>query len=157
MLLSLDKNEKRAKFDALSSPEVSSEEVRHIPTIGGGYAGRLVDWLQSKGVIGSYKNDYTGMDNIAVNRSSVKDVKNHKAGAGKLALLEIVPDLIRDGIFLETIPKNDHKLVSHIFAAKATIDGVSYAISYVIREDQNGRRYYDHSLAKIEALDHIDD
>jgi len=31
------------------------------------------------------------------------------------------------------------------------------AISYVVREDANGRRYYDHSLTKIEALDRIDD
>jgi len=157
MLLNIDKNEKRAKFDALPSPEVRSVEARNISTIDGGYVGRLVDWLQPKGIIGSYKNNYTGMDNIAVNRSSVKNVTHHGAGVGKIALLEVVPDLIKNGILLETNPKNKHNLVSHIFAAKATIDGENYAISYVVREDQNGRRYYDHSLTKIEALDRIDD
>jgi len=36
MLLNIDKNEKRAKFDALPSPEVSSVEVRNIPTTDSG-------------------------------------------------------------------------------------------------------------------------
>jgi len=158
MLLNIDKNEKRAKFDALPSPEVSSVEVRNISAADGGYAGRIVQWLQSKDVLGkSYKNNDTGWGNIAVNKSSVKNVVHHKAGAGKIALLEATPDLIKNGIFLETNPKNDEGLVSHIFAAKATIDDIPYAISYVVREDINGRRYYDHSLTKIEALDRIDD
>jgi len=157
MFLSINKNEKRTRFDALPSPEVSSAEVRSIPATGGGYASRLADWLQSKGVIGSYINEDIRMDNIVFNKSSIKSVKNHNAGIGKLALLEVVPNLIKNGIFLETNPKNDEGLVSHIFAAKTTIDGEEYAISYIVREDKNGRRYYDHSLTKREALDRIDD
>jgi hypothetical protein len=157
MPLNIDKNEKRARFDALPSPEVSSDEVRNIPVTGRGYVGRIVEWLKPKGVLGQYKNDETGWDNIAVNRSSVKSVTHHRAGVGKIALLEATPYLIKNGIFLETNPKNDNGLISHIFAGKATIDGVSYAVSYVVREDINGRRYYDHSLTKIEALDRIDD
>jgi len=154
--LSIDKNEKRAKFDALTSPKVSSAEVRNIPTTGGGYVARLVEWLKPKSVFGSYKNNDTGWDNIVVSGSSVRSVQNHKAGAGKLALLEAVPNLIKNGIFLETVQKNERGLTSHIFAAKATIDNIPYAISYVVREDMNGRRYYDHSLTKIEVLDRID-
>jgi len=157
MPLNTDNNEKRAKFDALPSPEVSSDEVRNIPHGGGGYAERLVQWLQSKGVIGSYTNDETGWDNIIVSRTSVKSVAHHGAGVGKIALLEAAPYLIKNGVYLETNPKNDQRLVSHIFAGKATIDGIRYAVSFVVREDQNGRRYYDHSLTKIEALDRIDD
>jgi len=156
MLLNIDNNEKRARFDALPSPEVNSDEVRNIPHDGGGYVGRLVQWLQSKGVIGKYTNYETGWDNIIVNRSSVKSVTHHGAGYGKVALLEAVPDLIRNGVFLETNPKNDDGLISHIFAGKATVDGTAYAVSYIVREDYNGRRYYDHSLTKIEALDRID-
>ena len=155
--MNIDNNEKRAKFDALPSPEVNSDEVRNIPVTGGGYVGRIVEWLQSKGVIGQYKNDETGWDNIVVSRTSVKSVAHHGAGVGKIALLEAAPYLIKNGVYLETNPKNDQRLTSHIFAGKATIDGTQYAVSFVIREDQNGRRYYDHSLTKIEALDRIDD
>ena len=156
MSLNTDNNEKRARFDALPSPEVSSDEVRNISHDGGGYIGKLVQGLLSKGVIGKYTNDETGWDNIIVNKSSVKSVTHHGAGIGKIALLETVPDLIKNGIYLETNPKNDYDLVSHIFAGKATIDGVPYAVSYIVREDGSGRRYYDHSLIKIEALDRID-
>ena len=155
--MNTDNNEKRARFDALPSPEVSSEAVRNIPHDGGGYIGRLVQWLQSKGVIGKYTNDETGWDNIVVNRSSVKSVTHHKAGDGKIALLEAVPDLIKNGIFLETNTKNDRGLVSHIFAGKTTVDSVPYAVCFVVREDVHGRRYYDHSLTKIETLDRIND
>jgi hypothetical protein len=149
-------NNKRWHFDTLTPAVVSSDEVRNIQHSNGGYIGRLVQWLQSKGVIGKYKNDETGWDNIAVNRASVKSVVHHDAGAGKVALLEAVPKLIKTGIFLETKQKNEQGLVSHIFAGKAIIDGVQYAVSYVVREDMNGRRYYDHSLTNIEALDRID-
>ena len=157
MPLNIDNNEKRARFDALPSPEVSSEEVRNIPATGGGYVGRIVEWLKPKGVLGQYKNDETGWDNIVINSSSVKGVVFHGSGIGKIALLVVIPDLIKNGVFLETNPKNNKGLISHIFAGKATIDGIPYAISYIVREDHNGRRYYDHSLTKIEALDRIDD
>ena len=155
--MNTDNNEKRARFDALPSPEVSSEAVRNIPRDESGYIGRLVQWLLSKGVIGKYTNDETGWDNIAVNKSSVKSVAHHRAGAGKIALLEAAPNLIKNGIFLETNPKNEYGLISHIFAGKATVDGIPYAVCFLVREDINGRRYYDHSLTKIEALDRIDD
>jgi hypothetical protein len=111
--------------------------------------------LQSNGVIGYYKNNEKGWNYIAFNRKSVKDLIHHGAGADKVAVLEVVPELINNGIFLETNAKNDYGLDSHIFAAKATIDGVPYAISYAIRQDNNGRRYYDHSLTKMEALDSL--
>ena len=156
--MNIDNNEKRAKFDALPSPEVNSDEVRNIPATGGGYVGRIVEWLKPKGVLGhKYTNDDTGWDNITISRSSVKSVTHHDAGPGKVSLLEAVPILIKNGIYLETNPKNDEGLISHIFAGKATIDNIPYAVSYIVREDHNGRRYYDHSLIKIEALDRIDD
>ena len=150
-------NDKRSRFDALPLLEVSSAEVRNIPHDGGGYIGRLVKWLMSKGVIGLHTNDETGWDNIAINRSSVKGVLFHGAKDGKVALLEIASELIKNGIYLETNPKNEAGLTSHIFAGKATIDAVQYAVCYVVREDGNGRRYYDHSLTKIEALDRVND
>ena len=150
-------NDKRARFDALPSLEVSSEEVRAIPTAKGGYIDRIIQWLQPKQVLGSYKNNHTGWDDIIVNKGSVRCVVHHDAGPGKTALLQAVPRLIRDGVYLTTVPKNKERLLSHIFAGKAAVDGVPYAISYVVREDNNGRRYYDHSLTEIEALDRVDD
>ena len=156
------KNEKRARFDALPSPEVSSVKVRELSIAvsaepdGKRFAPRVFEWLRSINVLGSHVNAETGW-NIEVNNGSVRSVISHSGGSGKVALLKAVPYLIKNGIYLETNPKNQHGLISHIFAGKAILDDILYAVSYVVREDANGKRYYDHSLTKIEALDRIDD
>jgi len=149
-------NEKRRWFDALVPVEVSSEEARNIPRAGGDYVNRLVWWLWSKRVLGSYKNSDRGWDNIVFNKASVKSVTYHEAGPEKTALLQAVPSLIKDGIYLTTVSKNKYGLLTHVFAGKAIIDGIPYAISYAVREDNNGCRYYDHNLTKIEVLDQIE-
>jgi len=154
--MNAEKSEKRVKFDALPSPEVNSASISNIPR-GKGFVQSVIEWLTPKNVFGEFKNKDTGWDNIKVNRSTVKNIVYHGGRDGKVALLESVPDLIKNGIFLETNPKNAQGLESHVFAAKANIDGVPYAVSFVVREDANGRRYYDHSLTKIMALDRVND
>jgi len=149
--------EKRKLFDALTPVEVSSVEVRNIPRDGGGFVAKIVRWLDSIGVIGNYKNNDIGMDNIAVNRRSVENVIYHGAGYEKMALLEAVPDLIENGVHLETNKENDLDLKGYIFASKATIDGKQYAVGYVVREDGNGRRYYDHELTALEEIDALEE
>ena len=145
-------DDKRSRFDALPFLEVSSAEVRAIER-GDGFAQRVIGWLRSKGILGKkYVNDDTGWDNINVNNMSVRNVIQHYAKDGKVALLVVAPLFIKNGIYLETNHEKDGTR-SHIFATKATLDGIPYAIGYVIRENQDGRRYYDHNLTKIEELD----
>ncbi|MDR2592539.1 MAG: hypothetical protein LBC59_07015 [Chitinispirillales bacterium] len=136
-------NDKRARFDALPSLEVSSEEVRTLGH-GEGFLQRAINWLANKGVFGEYYNADVGW-NISLNRTSARNVVSHSAGEGKVALLEHTPDLIKNGIFLETTMGDDGK-ISHIFAAKATIDGVQYMVGFVVRETEFGMRYYDHAI-----------
>jgi len=152
----------RAKFDALPSPEVSSANIRAIreaSTVQGSksFVSNIIDFFRQKNLFGKYLNNDTGWDDISIGSSTVKSIVHHGGRDGKIALIEIVPDLIRGGILLETNPKNASGLISHVFAAKATIDGEPYAVTFVVREDYNGRRYYDHSLTKTEALDRITD
>jgi len=92
------------------------------------------------------------MEHIIFDHESVDSVVSHRARDGKIALLQITPKMIMDGVFLETQPRNSQGLLSHIFAAKASVDGKPYVIGFVVREDMNGRRYYDHSLTEITAL-----
>ena len=154
-------NEIRAKFDALPSPEVSSDGIKAIYEIsseltnGKSLTFRVKEWVKSISKFGKYTNDDTGWD-INFNKTSADNVAAHGAGPQKMALMEAVPNLIETGIRLETIPKNNKGLETHVFAGKATIDGEEYGVSFAIREDNNGKRYYDHSLTKIEALDHLD-
>jgi len=147
-------NEIRKKFDVLPSIEVISAEFRNIPK-GEGYKSRLITWLTQKGVLGIYKNIEQKWD-VIFNAKGARSVLSHGTGDRGAALLEYVPELIKNGIYLETTNKTV-KLKSHTFAAKATIDGILYAVSYIIREDMNGKRYYDHSLTKITALDQVND
>jgi hypothetical protein len=70
---------------------------------------------------------------------------SHWAGEGKIALLEHVPDLIKNGIFLETVYKNN-KPDSHIFAARAVLDGKPSIVGFVVHGDTNGMYYYDHAI-----------
>jgi hypothetical protein len=150
-------NEKRVRFDALLSPEVSSAEVDVIfrESATEGFIHKIYNWLNSKDVLGIHKNAETGWD-IEYNKGSIRSIIKHRAKGGKAALMEEVPTLIKSGIHLEAIPDPNKKQVSHMFAAKATIDETPYAICFVVREDRNGRRYYDHSLTKTETLDRID-
>jgi hypothetical protein len=148
-------SEKRAKFDVLLSPEVNSAEVSSIPN-GEGRMCMIINWLSRKNIFGVYKNTVTGWD-IAISRRNARSVISHGANCGKIALLEVVPDLIKNGIYLETANKYGSNLKSHLFVAKAVVDRKSYAICYVVREDNNGKRYYDHSLISKETLDRLPD
>jgi hypothetical protein len=118
---------------------------------------RVIKWLETKNVLGAHKNTETGWDNIVINKRSVKSVIRHGGRDGKVALLKIAPQLIEYGIYLETNLINENGLASHLFMAKAIIDGEFFAICYVVREDNNSRRYYDHCLLKIKALGQIND
>jgi len=110
-----------------------------------GYGSAVADWAEGLGVTGTHVNAETGLD-VAVTLSGVKDVLYHNAEPGKLALLEAVPELIRGGVYLETVPRNAHGHVSHIFASKAVVDGAPCLVGFVVTEDHNGRRYYNHEL-----------
>jgi len=152
-------NEVQTKFDALPSPEVSSSDVRNIQR-GQGYSRRVIDWLNQNDVLGDYRNNDKGWD-ITFNNKSVRSVLSHGAADGKTALLKHVPDLIEDGVYLTTTIKNNDGTYreatqkeigtpniqkSHIFVAKANIDGERSRIGFVVKEDENGKRYYDHAI-----------
>ena len=154
-------NEKRAKFAALPSPEVSSDVISKLFSATREEAGgksvlsRAKEWIASKNLFGNYTNDDTGWE-IDFNKKSTANVVSHGAGPQKIALMGAVPDLIETGIHLETVPGKAPGQKTHVFAGKTTIDGVDYAVSFAVRESAEGKRYYDHSLTKIEALDRLD-
>jgi hypothetical protein len=135
----------KEKCDAMSPVDVNTAEVKRLGQ-GTGFRQRVVEWLEQKGIFRTYRNTDTGWD-IRFSRGSTRDVMAHSAGDGKVALLEHAPVLIKNGVFLETARKDGRGLESHIFAAKATIDGESGTIGMVVRQDSNGNRYYDHVIS----------
>lgn len=59
-----------------------------------------------------------------------------------------VPRIIEGGIHVDSIRKTP-QLISHFFANKIRLDGNDYVVGFVLREDVNGNRFYDHELTKI--------
>jgi len=145
------KTEAQLKFDTLTPFEVSSDVVLPLRE-GDGFMERVAGWLKENWLLGSYTNTDTGMNNILFDEPSVKRVIAHGARDGKIALLQVVPDMIQNGVYLETTHENT-PLKRHIFASRAVVDGAPSVIGFVVREDVNGRRYYDHSLTELSRLD----
>ena len=140
--------EKRRKYEALTALEVSSKEIKSLRGPGE-FTKRLVEWAHDKGLFDKFTNLDSGMDNIEFNAASVRSVKQHNAGDRKLAILQAAPELIKHGIYLESTKRNEQGLVSHIFAGKVKIDESENVVGFVIREDVNGRRYYDHRVVYL--------
>lgn len=65
-----------------------------------------------------------------------------------------IPQIIESGIHLDSIEKKPG-LMSHIFANKIRLDGQDYVVGFVLREDVNGNRFYDHELTKIISPDSL--
>jgi hypothetical protein len=134
----------KEKFDAMLPIVVNSGEARALGH-GDGFHRRVLDWIVKKGILGDYRNTDKGWD-IAFNNRSVRNTTGHKAGEGKVALLEHVPDLIKNGIYLKTTVKGDGT-TSYIFAVKAIIDGKPSVVGFVVRVvEGGGKRYYDHAI-----------
>ena len=141
--------EVRGKFEKAPTLEASSDELKRLDKSQGAMKA-VIGWAEKKGVLGDHRNEDTGLDEIEVTRGSVRNVIGHAAGDGKLALLAVAPDLIKTGVYLETTRRNEHGLVSHIFAGKARVDGEDYVVGFSVNEDVNGRRYYNHEMTETE-------
>jgi hypothetical protein len=133
----------KEKFDAMKPINANSDEVRTLGH-GEGFKARVLGWLERNNVFGKYRN-IDKQWSIEFNKKSVRNVLGHSAGEGKVALLEQVPALIENGIYLEDTVKEDGTF-SHIFAAKANLDGKPHIIGFIVRETSNGKRYYDHAI-----------
>lgn len=59
-----------------------------------------------------------------------------------------IPQIIEGGVHVDSIRKTP-QLLSHIFANKIRLDGQDYVVGFVLREDVNGNRFYDHELTEI--------
>ena len=138
----------RTKFADAPIFSVTSDEIRTLDKPEG-ISKAMIAWAEGKGVLGIHTNADTGWNNIEITRSSVRNVIGHNAGDGKLAVLGVAPDLVRAGIYLETTERNEKGQQSHIFAGKVRLDGEEYAVGFVVTEDANGRRYYNHELTEM--------
>ncbi|MDR2504325.1 MAG: hypothetical protein LBD82_08125 [Deltaproteobacteria bacterium] len=93
---------------------------------------------ENSGTIGEARQKFEKLRPVETNSDFLAGINRNR----------IIPQLIEHGVYLEKTAKTG-KLNSHIFAAKAMIDGKPYTVGFVVREDVNGKRYYDHALTEI--------
>jgi hypothetical protein len=159
MPLNIDKNEKRARFDVSPVARIAGHEIfdwieplnmREIRAM-------VIPWMETQGYFREdYVNDDTGWDNIAITQNGIINCIAHGSGPEKIQVFAAMPEMIRNGILIRTRPSDkegQRDMKEHIFAAKVDIGGKSKLVGFVIKEDSNGRRFYDHELTEIKNLD----
>ena len=95
----------------------------------------------------------TGWD-VQITPKGVRDSLSHGFDALLAQSVPFIPQIVESGIHLDSIEKKPG-LISHIFANKIRLDGQDYVVGFVLREDGNGNRFYDHELTKIISSDQL--
>ena len=95
----------------------------------------------------SVSNADTGWEVLVTPRSIEKSLSH---GFDELLARSVpfIPQIIEGGIHVASIEKKPG-LMSHIFANKLKLDGQTYVVGFVLREDRTGNRFYDHELTEI--------
>lgn len=99
----------------------------------------------------STTNVDTGWD-VRITPKGVRDSLSHGFDALLARSVPFIPQIVESGIHVDSIRKTP-QLLSHIFAGKIRLDGQDYVVGFVLREDVNGNRFYDHELTKIISPD----
>ncbi|MCA0388489.1 MAG: hypothetical protein LCH52_08340 [Bacteroidetes bacterium] len=116
---------------------------------------KALAYESGKKLRGNYLNTDTG-EVITVNRTSIKKVINHEIGdENHLLLVTSIPKIIERSIFIAEELNEKDRLKRRAnsykyFMCGMNIKGESYTIKSVITVMDDGERYYDHGLTKIE-------
>lgn len=89
---------------------------------------------------------------VQVTPSGIKASLHHGYDELLARSVPFIPQIVESGIHLDSIEKKPG-LMSHIFANKIRLDGQDYVVGFVLREDDNGNRFYDHELTEIISPD----
>ena len=86
--------------------------------------------------------------NVRITPSGVKASLSHGFDETLARSVPFIPQIVESGIYLDSMEKKPG-LVSHIFANRIRLDGKEYVVGFVLREDRNNNRFYDHELTQI--------
>jgi len=150
--------ERRAAFDKSETIHITGNEIFDWvePLNMREIRAKVIPWMEEQGYFrNDYSNKNTGWGSIAVTKRGVEDSLQHFSGPEKVQSFAALPGMIRNGVFITTNLGKPHQrdMRNHIFAAKVDIDGKSKLVGFVIVEDMNGRRFYNHELTEVKNLD----
>ncbi len=85
---------------------------------------------------------------VQVTPKGIEDSLSHGLDEPLARSVPFIPQIAESGIHVDSIRKTP-QLISHLFANKIRLDGKDYVVGFVLREDVNGNRFYDHELTEI--------
>ena len=92
--------------------------------------------------------------NVQLTPRGIKASLSHGFDETLARSVPFIPRIIESGIYLDFIQKKPG-LMSHIFANRIWLDGREYVVGFVLREDTNGNRFYDHELTQVLSPDRL--
>lgn len=104
---------------------------------------------------GEYINKDTG-DKIAINAQSLKEVLHHDyKNEEQLQSVAAIPQIIENGVYIDTVENESQDPNSKVreyryYVCGLKIGGEDYTVKAAVAVDNNGNRYYDHALTRIE-------
>lgn len=105
-------------------------------------------WSKTRFPQGStFHNQDRGWD-VQISPRGITKTLSHGFDETLARSIPFIPQIVESGIYIAD-GKIEHGMQTHIFANKINLDGQEYVVGFVVREDQNGRRFYDHELTEI--------
>lgn len=104
---------------------------------------------------GEYTNKDTG-SKVSVSANALKEVLQHDGSdIAHIQSVAAIQAIIENGIYIDTVAnedteKNTKVIEYQYYVVGLKIGNVDYTVKSVIAVDNNGNRYYDHALTRIE-------
>ena len=116
-----------------------------IPTLKG--IAKLADWIAQNWIDRKETViDRSDLGEITIDRKAVKDSAAHGLSKSKVQAYYLVPEVIRDGKVLGTLPHQVGKPDAVIIAAPVKIGANNYKMYVEVRHDANMKRMYVHEV-----------
>ncbi len=114
-----------------------------------GWRQRVLNW--ALGFIPSKLKTVIG--DVDFTRNGLRNALAHGKGDLKLLILPHVEQMLKDGVLFNTSAENGYTYYN--VAHRLKYQEEDYAARFVIREDYNGKRYYDHEFTEIKKVSEL--
>ena len=116
-----------------------------------GWRQKVIDWALTK-LPGSIE---MADGEVFFTRSSLRNALAHGKGRLKLLSIPYIPRLLQNGVLF--FREKEKNFIFYNYAHPFTFEDESYYAIIVVREDFNGKRFYDNEfITKIKAADGLD-
>jgi hypothetical protein len=113
-----------------------------------GWRNSIINWV--KNIIPDVIKDPEGRD-VEVSRTSIRNVISHGKGPLKILTLPNLPEMLRQGILYYSENKSDKQGRQENFynyAYPIRFEEKDWVVSITIKEDYNGKRFYDNEFVQ---------